>query len=113
VTHYLELVKFRLYATDDDHTNGLRDGALYTLFWSLLSVLKQLAPVVPYVTEEIFLAAGFAAREGVPSIHVASWPEPDDHWSNADALRDGESVVELAETVRRWKSERQLGAGWR
>jgi valyl-tRNA synthetase len=65
---------------------------------------------MPHVTDKIYLL-GFAARTGVGSIHVDEWPDPSPRWASSEALRDGEALVELAETVRRWKSERRLSAG--
>ncbi len=108
--HYLELVKFRLYAENGSQDASAREAAKYTLYAALLSVLKMLAPTMPHVTEEIYLL-GFAARERAASIHVAAWPVVVADWSDGEALRAGETLLELAETVRRWKSERKLSAG--
>jgi valyl-tRNA synthetase len=62
---YLELVKGRLRSGDPSAR------AATTLALDLL--LRLFAPVLPYVTEEIW-SQGFAARRGHPSIHRAPWP---------------------------------------
>src|SRR5205823_342156 len=60
--------------------------------------------------EEIYLG-GFAATDGAPSIHLARWPEAPAEWLSETAGRSGEAILEVAETVRRWKADRQLSVG--
>ena len=61
----------RLYAEDHPQRNGAR----FALHQALLTALKLLAPLLPYVTEAIYQGL-FAASEGKASIHIASWPIP-------------------------------------
>ncbi|HEY3079281.1 MAG TPA: valine--tRNA ligase [Chloroflexota bacterium] len=104
--NYLEMVKGRLY---DPDAPG-REAARYALYHALLSVLKMLAPVMPHVTEEIYLA-GFAGGEGSPSIHVSGWPGALAAWHDPEALRVGAALVGVADAARRWKAERKLSVG--
>jgi valyl-tRNA synthetase len=111
--NYLELVKqYRLYDDTDavPVPEEARDGARYVLHHALLSVLKMLAPFMPHVTEEIYLA-GFAAAEGAPSIHLARWPTAHPGWADPSAEEAGEALIQIVEAVRRWKAERQLSVG--
>jgi len=110
--NYLELVKSRLYgdAAAEEGGEAARDAARYTLYHTVLAVLKLLAPVLPHITEEIYLA-GFAATDGARSIHLARWPEAKEEWRNAAAEQVGQALLEIVETVRRWKAERQLSVG--
>jgi valyl-tRNA synthetase len=87
-----------------------REGARYTLYHSLLSVLKILAPFMPHITEEIYLA-GFARTDGARSIHVSRWPQVHPAWISPDAARAGQAIIEVTEAVRRWKADRQLSVG--
>ncbi len=66
---YLELIKGRLRAADP--------SALAASTLALDLLLRLFAPVLPYVTEEIW-NQGLAARRGQPSIHRAPWPRPDE-----------------------------------
>lgn len=104
--NYLEMAKQRLY--EEDHPQ--RDGARYALYHVLLTVLKLFAPLMPFVTEEIYRHA-FAARDGSPSIHTAQWPEPDPRLEDAQAEELGGYLIELATAVRRFKSEHNLPLG--
>ena len=70
---YIEMVKPRLYATDDADS---QNAALWTLKTVLIDALKLLHPYMPFITEEIFCTlqseeesimisslAGLSARE--------------------------------------------------
>ncbi|MEJ5310186.1 MAG: valine--tRNA ligase [Anaerolineae bacterium] len=100
--NYLEMAKLRLYGEDA--------GAVFTLGHVLLATLKLFAPFLPHVTEAIYQAL-FAEREGAISIHVTQWPQPDARFEDADAEAFGETLVEIATAVRRYKSERGLSLG--
>ena len=104
--NYLEMAKQRLYAPE--HPGHL--GACYTLRTVLLTVLKLFAPILPYVTEAVYREL-FAEAEGCPSIHRESWPEVDAAWLDEQALQTGEDLIEIATTVRRYKSEKKSGLG--
>ncbi|MCB0328399.1 MAG: valine--tRNA ligase [Bdellovibrionales bacterium] len=67
--HYLELVKSRSYAEED---SAERRSALITLSVSLKTFLQLFAPVLPFVTEEVW---GASYGRGDDSIHKSRWPE--------------------------------------
>lgn len=68
--NYLEIVKKRVYSG----TEKEKASAFYTLFNSLLTILKLFAPITPFITEEIY-QAHFRSYEKGNSIHLTSWPE--------------------------------------
>ncbi len=104
--NYLEMSKERLYAGENER----REGACYTLYHVLLSVIKLLAPFLPYITEEIFQAL-FAASEMEGSIHNTRWPICDETLIDETAESAGDAIVEVATAVRRYKSESNLSLG--
>jgi valyl-tRNA synthetase len=105
--NYLEMSKQRLY----DEANPQRPGALFALYHSLAALLKLLAPLLPFITEAIYQE--LFARDGSPSIHTSSWPEPVEALEDPQAEALGETLVEIASAVRRYKSERNLPLGTR
>jgi valyl-tRNA synthetase len=104
--NYLEMCKERLYG----EPGPLRDGARYTLHAALLSTIKLFAPILPFVTEEMYCGL-FAEAEGQSSIHLARWPEAQPAWASEQAEALGETLIELATAVRRYKSEASLSVG--
>ncbi len=109
--NYLEMAKMRLYAEPAEKGAGAR----FTLYHTLLTLLKLLAPFMPYVTEELyqqlFVTRDSAARDSAHSIHRSAWPEADTRFAQEAAETFGESLVEIATAVRRFKSERGLSLG--
>ena len=101
------MVKNRLY----DKANGPeKESVRYTLYQVVLSVLKMLAPIMPYVTEEIFQLL-FKGNKGEISIHLTDWPEMKEQLISSDAEAVGEALVEIATAARRYKSKNQLPMG--
>jgi valyl-tRNA synthetase len=71
---YLELVKNR--ARDEDSEAG-RGSAVAALRLGLDVLLRQFAPFLPYITEEIWSWV-YAEEKGKQSIHRAPWPGGED-----------------------------------
>jgi valyl-tRNA synthetase len=122
--NYLEMAKQRLYdPSDPAHT-----AARYTLDCLLHTLLKLLAPFLPFVTEEIYqglfanresssdcqseLPADEEAQAGFHSIHLASWPLADPSLESDEAEAVGEALVQIATAARRYKSEHNLALGY-
>jgi valyl-tRNA synthetase len=104
--NYLEMCKQRLY----DKGHPLREGACFTLYHVLLTVIQLFAPYLPFVTEEIYL--GLFVRDSMPaSIHVSLWPNADPALDDETSELTGARLVEIATAVRRYKSERNLPLG--
>ena len=68
--NYIEIVKKRVYQGSGD----ARLSAQYTLYKTILILSKLFAPIMPFVTEEIYQTY-FKKTEKEESIHVASWPK--------------------------------------
>jgi valyl-tRNA synthetase len=102
--NYLEMAKQRLYSGE-----GLGfEAARYTLQTLLRTVVKLLAPFLPYVTEAIYLDL-FAPAEGCISVHRSAWPQSDMDLSAAASVLWGERLVEILSAVRRYKTEHKIG----
>lgn len=104
--NYLEMSKQRLY----DETHPAREGARYALWRVMSPVVKLFAPVLPHVTDRIYLEL-FAPAEGSDSIHTAHWPAADESLCNDAAEAAGDALVAVATAVRRFKSEHSMPLG--
>ncbi len=103
---YLEIIKDRLYNPDVRGENA-RKAAQYTLYTTLNAVLKLMAPIMPYATEEIYQLY-FAQKEGAKSVHVSTWPKGGQKLIDESAVTSGEYGVDIINAVRKYKSENQL-----
>ncbi len=104
--NYLEIIKDRIYNPDKRGEEG-RKSAQFTLYTSLLTILKMMAPIMPHISEEIY-SMYFAKKEGKKSIHNSQWPSYDESKINSDADSAGDFFVSLLEHARRAKADKQV-----
>jgi len=96
--YYIEIVKHR----------AEEDSAKYTLFICILNILKLYAPILPFITEEIYSHL-FKDFEKEKSIHLTSWPKTDDNWKmNTKLLKEVKYFIEEIDNIRKEKSEKGL-----
>jgi len=104
--NYLEIAKDRLYNPDKYH-KGARASAQFALYEAILNILKLFAPVMPYITEEIYHLY-FAEEEKLKSIHNSSWPVYDEKMIDNTAEQAGDYLVDIVRVVRKFKSDKAL-----
>ena len=102
--NYLEIVKDRLY-NPEKRGKQERSSAQYGLYQSLLAILKMMAPIMPFITEEIYHAY-FADKEKQKSIHNSRWP--DLKLVDEKAEKIGEVAVNAVQDVRKAKAENNM-----
>ncbi len=95
---YIEMVKPRLYATDDTKS---QNAALYTLKTVLLDALKLLHPYMPFITEEIFCTL----QNEEESIMISKWPEFTAERSFSKEEQDIEIIKEAVRGIRNVRTE--------
>ena len=93
--NYLEIIKKRIYNNLGDKTQS----AKFTLRKLLINILKLYAPIVPYITEEIY--SNFDNK----SIHTSSWPEYDKKLKDDKFEKLGDEALEVISKVRKFKAE--------
>jgi len=89
---YLELVKPRLYAEDNEEVAQL---ALHVL----AETLALAHPLIPFVTEEIW--SFLPGAEGL--LLVRPWPEPDPERVDPDAEAEVGRAIEATRALRAWR----------
>ena len=95
---YIEMVKPRLYNTDDAKS---QNAALYTLREVLIDALKLLHPYMPFVTEEIFCTL----QSEEDSIMISAWPEYTDARAYAKEEKEIEIIKEAVRGIRNIRTE--------
>lgn len=101
---YIEAVKHRLYREKSPEE---RAAAQYALYEVLYRILQLLAPICPFITEEIYYALSFE-HEGYTSIHLSNWPEYRPDFVDEDAESTGELIVALINSIRRLKAKEKI-----
>jgi len=102
--NYLEIVKDRLY-NPDKRGKESRKAAQYTLYNAMLTCIKMMAPITPYITESVYHLY-FNRFEGKKSIHVCSWPSFNKDMVDEKAEKAGEIAVEIVSNVRKEKNSK-------
>jgi valyl-tRNA synthetase len=92
--HYIEMVKHRIHADDDD-------GARKVLYTVGLGLLKMISVFLPHMAEDAY-QTNFRKFEQPISIHVSDWPEATVRDESAEAV--GEMVKGIVSSVRAWKA---------
>ena len=95
---YIEMVKPRLYNSDDAVS---QNAALWTLKNVLIDALKLLHPYMPFITEEIFCTL----QSEEESIMISKWPEFSADRSFAKEEKDIETIKEAVRGIRNIRSE--------
>jgi len=98
--NYLEIIKNRIYNGSKEE----KESAKYVLYNSLLTILKIMAPITPFITEEIYQEY-FKKSEGEKSIHLSKWPEKLAIKKEKSDDAAWEKFIEILEKVRKKKSE--------
>lgn len=95
---YIELVKPRLYGTNEE----ARSTALYTLVYVLSNTLKLLHPFMPFISEEIWQHLSASSED---SIMVSSWPRLKDEELDDEAEARMDSIMDTIRAVRNIRAE--------
>ena len=95
---YIEMVKPRLYNSDDQES---KNAALWTLKTVLIDALKLLHPYMPFITEEIFCTL----QSEEESIMISCWPIYQDEWNFAREEKEIEIIKEAVRGIRNVRTE--------
>jgi valyl-tRNA synthetase len=98
-SHYLEMVKARAYNKGSTYSDKQQKGAWYSLHQCLEKILRLIAPICPFITEEIY--HGIYSPKA--SIHLQPMPKPERELETS--LTAQTSLIEAANSVI-WKAKK-------
>ena len=90
---YIEMVKPRLYSTDNETD---QNAALWTLKKVLIDALKLLHPYMPFITEEIFCTL----QSEEESIMISKWPAYTGEYAFQKEEKEIETIKEAVRGIR-------------
>ncbi|WP_317853759.1 valine--tRNA ligase [Chakrabartyella piscis] len=94
---YIEMVKPRLYNTEDE----TRDAALWTLQTVLINGLKMMHPFMPFITEELFTAL----QDEEESIMISNFPVYSEEWNYKESEMEIDAIKEAVRNIRNVRAE--------
>jgi valyl-tRNA synthetase len=98
---YLEAVKYRLVPEAEAND---KKNARFTLYATLLTICKLLAPICPHVTDAIYQQV--PKTNTMPqSIHKTEWPSPETSRMDESAAKQGRALLEAISLSRRKKAD--------
>lgn len=104
--NYLEIIKDRVYNPDKRGESG-KLSAQFTLYHTLLTIIKLMAPIMPHITESLYQNY-FKIHEKSDSIHISEWPKTEKKLIDEKADKIGEFFVSALNDARKAKAEKQV-----
>jgi len=112
---FLELSRFYIQLIRDKTVFGNKrekEVILYAIYNVLLNTLKILAPIAPFITEEIYqnLRKEFKLKE--ESIHLFDWPKYDKELIDEELERSVDATSKIIQMILAEREKAKLGMRW-
>src|SRR5437588_493186 len=96
------------YSADAIRYRATEDSAKFTMFVCLFNTLKLYAPIMPFITEELYQLL-YKKYEGIISIHKTQWPEWNSNWiMDEQEYEQMKHLLEEIDAIRKEKKEKGL-----
>jgi len=103
---YVRRSRRRFWKSENDQDKWV---AYHTLYQALVTSIKILAPVIPFVTEEIYQNLVVALDpDAAPSIHLTTFPEAEARWIDAELLDKINTIIKTVELGRAARNKANL-----
>jgi valyl-tRNA synthetase len=103
--NYLEIVKDKFF-NPEKYTEEEIESSKWTLYKTLLDINKMFAPIIPFITEEVYQIY-FKQFENKESIHLCSWPK-EMSIKDEKVLSAGNLAIKIISAARKHKSENKM-----
>ncbi len=109
---YLDIVKDRLYTAGKKSLS--RRACQTVLFETYQTLVRILAPVMPFQAEDMWMNTPEKQRNGLKSILMADWVEVKSEWNNPKLEEDFTKILKIREVVTRaiepLRAEKKIGS---
>jgi valyl-tRNA synthetase len=103
--YYVEFVKYRFFG-DDAKSKKAAEKTTAVVFFN---VVKLYAPIMPFITEEIFQTY-FKHLGKTKSVHISQWPEEIKITKTPD-ISDFDKAIKAIDEIRKYKTKKGFSLG--
>ncbi len=105
---YIQLVREKAASGEDLE----KQAVLYTLNKVMTEILKLFAPIVPFITEQMYhnMKNAFGLKE--ESIHLCDWPKADESMIDEQLEKDMSIAKSVVQAVLAAREKAQMGVRW-
>ncbi len=86
-----------------------KDQAYHVLYYTLLSITRLMAPLLPFISEEVYqnLVCN-VLPEQPPSIHLCPFPEAEEQWKDEELLEDMDRIMRVCSVAHSARNQEGL-----
>jgi isoleucyl-tRNA synthetase len=105
---YVQLVRDKAAVGSEND----KEVVLYTIYHVLLETLKLLAPVVPFITEQMYQDMRAAFKLPEESVHLCPWPSADRKKINEKLESSMQTAGKIIETTLAAREKAKISLRW-
>jgi isoleucyl-tRNA synthetase len=105
---YIQLIRDKAVSGSDDE----KDAILYTIYHTLIGVLKMFSIVCPFITEKIYLNLKEHFELDAESVHAFDWPVFDDNKIDLKLDKSMDDVLTIVQAALSCRDKLNLGVRW-
>ncbi|MBW2967404.1 isoleucine--tRNA ligase [Candidatus Woesearchaeota archaeon] len=112
---FLEMSRTYIQFTRDKSSSGSKEEkqeVVDTIYHNLMSLIKIMAPVCPFITEKMYLNLKDAFGLEAESVHMYDWPEADESLIDTELEQKFDIVKTLIQGILSARERAQLGVRW-
>jgi len=107
---YIKLIRDRVWVTEK---GADKDAALSTLHYALVTAAKLLAPITPFIAEEIYQNLVVSLdKKAASSVHFAEWPKANKRFVDEDLEKKVEVAQKIIDASLAARQQTQLKLRW-
>ena len=100
---YVRRNRRRFWKSENDND---KNAAYLTLHNTLITYIKVMAPVIPFITEEIY--SNIKNHEDCESIHLSSFPKYDKNKTNFNLIKEIDDVISIVNLSRSLRNKANI-----
>ena len=105
---YIQMIREKSVTGSDEE----KEAIAATVYYVYLNALKLMAPVMPFITEQIYQNLKELFKLNEESIHLESWPKADSKMIDAELEQAMDDVKNVIQGILAGREKAQLGVRW-